>query len=191
MADGSYIREMIPDLCSTAFILECSERPGGVIGYFPETSPIANAYRGELLGLMAIYLILLAANNAWPSLQSGVKVYSDCLRALKKIVSLSPHRIPSRCRHSDILKNVMVNCSSLTFKVAYEHVRAQQDDDKEYDTLLRPSHVNCLCDVMTKGVVWGLAGEELPRQHMFPLELVAVFVGDVKLFSNMADNVRF
>ena len=44
---------------------------------------------------------------------------------------------------------------------------------------------------MAKGIVWGLAGEELPRQHMFPLELVAVFVGDVKLFSNMADNVRF
>ena len=51
-------------------------------GVLPESSKVANAYRGELLGLMAIHLILLAANKVWPTLQGQAKVYSDCLGAL-------------------------------------------------------------------------------------------------------------
>ena len=63
VTDGSYIKEMLPDLCSAAFILECTEGTGRIVGSFPESSRVANAYRGELLGLMAIHLILLAANK--------------------------------------------------------------------------------------------------------------------------------
>ena len=57
VTDGSYIREMLPELCSAAFILECSEGKGRIVGSFPEASKVANAYRGELLGLMAILLV--------------------------------------------------------------------------------------------------------------------------------------
>ena len=63
VTDGSYIIETVPELCSAAFILECAEGPGRIVGSFPESSKVANAYRGELLGLMTIHLILLAANN--------------------------------------------------------------------------------------------------------------------------------
>ena len=63
VADGSYIKETMLELCSAAFILECTEGPGRIVGSFPESSKVANAYRGELLGLMAIHLILLAANK--------------------------------------------------------------------------------------------------------------------------------
>ncbi len=46
--DGSYIREHYPDLCSTAFILECKCSGGHVVGAFPEASIEANAFHGEL-----------------------------------------------------------------------------------------------------------------------------------------------
>jgi hypothetical protein len=61
--DGSYIKEICPELCLAAFILECSEKSDRIIESFPEASPAANAYRGELLRLMAIHIILLAANK--------------------------------------------------------------------------------------------------------------------------------
>jgi hypothetical protein len=44
---------------------------------------------------------------------------------------------------------------------------------------------------MAKGVVWGLAGEKLPKQDMFPLESIAVYVCDDKLSSEMSKHVRF
>ena len=60
VADGSYIKQIHPHLCSTAFIMECTEGRGQLRGSFAEGSLSANAYRGELLGLMAIHLICLA-----------------------------------------------------------------------------------------------------------------------------------
>jgi hypothetical protein len=48
VTDGSYIRELFPNLCSAAFILECSKGHGRVYGTFLEALLVANAYRGEL-----------------------------------------------------------------------------------------------------------------------------------------------
>ena len=98
------------------------KKRGLVVGSFLETSSTASAYRGELLGLLAIHLILLAANTVQPRLQGSVKIYSDCLGALKQVATLPANRIPTRCRHSDILKNIMVHCHDLTFDCCYLHV---------------------------------------------------------------------
>jgi hypothetical protein len=68
VTDGSYIRELYPHLCSAAFVLECSSGRGRVYGSFLELLLVANAYRGELLGLMAIHLILLSINTISPQL---------------------------------------------------------------------------------------------------------------------------
>ena len=62
VTDGSYMRELYPNVCSTAFIFECTYGTGRLIGSFPETTVSANAYQGELLGLMAIHLILRSIN---------------------------------------------------------------------------------------------------------------------------------
>ena len=122
VTDGSYMREMYPEVCSAAFILECREGSGRIVGSFAEGSTHANAYRGELMGLMAIHLILKAADQLWPGLSGRVVVFSDCLGALNKVANLPPHKIPARCRHSDILKNIMVHCTSLSLALAYSRV---------------------------------------------------------------------
>ena len=61
--DESYMWELTPNVCSAAFILECSKEDGGITGVFAEASRDINAYRGELLGLMVIYLNLLVVNK--------------------------------------------------------------------------------------------------------------------------------
>jgi hypothetical protein len=71
---------------------------------------------------MAIHLILLAANKVNPTLIGSAAIHSDCLDALEKVADLPPKQIPSHCHHSDILKNIMVNCSDLTFGIASHHV---------------------------------------------------------------------
>jgi hypothetical protein len=96
VTDGSYIRERYPDLCSAAFVLECTKGRGRMIGSFSESSQVANAYRGELLGLMAIHLILLSVDRIHRAITGNVEVVSDCLGAFRWVMDLPPYRIPSQ-----------------------------------------------------------------------------------------------
>ncbi len=65
--------------------------------------------------LMAIHMLALVANKVRPDLTNLLKLYSDCLGALEKVSDLPPHHIPSNSFHSDILKNILVNNSNLSF----------------------------------------------------------------------------
>ncbi len=126
--DGSYIRQLHPNLCLAAFVLECAKGRRKIVGSFPESTLAANAYRGRLLGLMAIHLLVVSVNRVHNTLVGSVEVVSHCLGALKRVVHLPPYWIPLRCKHLDILKNKLVNCQDLTFTLYYLHVKAHQDD---------------------------------------------------------------
>ncbi len=98
---------------------------------------MANAYQGELLVLMAIHLILLSANKIHGALVGSAEVVSDCLGALQQVTELPPYRILSHCKHSNILKNILVNCHALSFTIHYLHVRVHQDDSTSFKNLSR------------------------------------------------------
>ncbi len=95
MTDGSYIKEHYPDLCSAAFVLDCTKGRGRLVGAFAEASAAANAYRGELLGLMAVHLLLLAVETVSPSLSGCATIYSNCLGALGRVAELPPLSHPN------------------------------------------------------------------------------------------------
>ena len=114
--DGSYIKEINPNLCSVVYILECNLGRDRIVGSFPKQSLVACAYRGELLGLLAIHLILLSVNKVYVELKGKAIINLDCLGALGRVRDLPPYRIPTRCRHSDILKTILVNYGDLSFE---------------------------------------------------------------------------
>jgi hypothetical protein len=116
VTDGSYMKDLYPNINLAAMVLECSRGQGRIWCSFPEASRMACSYRGELVGLMAIHLILLAINEVDPGLTGLVHIYSDCLGALEKVKNPPPSRVPSSLAHSDVLKNILVNCSNLTFQ---------------------------------------------------------------------------
>jgi hypothetical protein len=68
VTNGSYIKEHYPEQCAAAFMLECTKGRGRLAGAFAEASVAVNAYRGELLGLMAVHLLLLAVETVSPGL---------------------------------------------------------------------------------------------------------------------------
>lgn len=84
VTDRLYIREIFGDMSSCAFVLECTHGRGKILGSFPEQSQHACAYRGELLGLMAIYLILLAVNKVQPFLEVKVKFFFGLFRCAEQ-----------------------------------------------------------------------------------------------------------
>jgi hypothetical protein len=137
VTNGSYIREIYPNLCSAAFVLECSKGQGRIMGTFLEASLVANAYRGELFGIMAIHLILLSMNKLHRDLSRNVEIISDCLGAPKRVTHLPPYRIPSWCCHRNILKTILVHCRDLSFTMHYLHIKVHQDDNTMFAQLSR------------------------------------------------------
>ncbi len=121
------MKELYPNINSAAFILECTKGQERLMGYFVKRTKDACSYHGELLGLMAIHLILLTVNKCNPGLPGSTQIFFNYLGAINKVENLLPYRIPTRCSHSDILKNIMVHCSDLSFRRLYSHVKAHQD----------------------------------------------------------------
>ena len=182
---------MYPHINSAAFVFECNKGRGRLWGSFVEHTPDAGSYRGELLGLMAIHLILRAVNVVSPNLTGSVMILSDCLGALNKVKDLPPYRIPTKCSHSDILKNIMANCGSLTFTRQYSHVKAHQDDTRAYDSLPREAQLNCQMDYHAKRAIHeAYAPQDIPTRR-FPLEPICVFLGKNKLTSDKGERLRF
>jgi hypothetical protein len=124
ITDGSYMKELYPNINSTAFILECKKGQGRLMGSFVEYTMDACSNQGELLGLMAIHLTLLAINKCNPGLPGSAQIFSDCLGALNKVENLPSYRIPTRCSHSDILNSIMVHSSDLSLYCLYSHMKA-------------------------------------------------------------------
>ena len=98
VTDGSFMRKQYPDMCTCAFILECTHCKGKLVGRFPEQSKAAGSYRGELLGLLSIQLILLMVNTVHSNLSGEAHIYSDCLNAVDWVSTLPSDRIPARTK---------------------------------------------------------------------------------------------
>ena len=160
-------------------------------GLFSERLLVANAYRGKLLGLMAVHFILLSVNTIHPRLSGRMEVGSDCLGALKRVSHLPPYRIPSRCRHSDILKTILVHCRGLSFKLDYIHVKAHQDDKQTYSKLSRKAQLNCICNHAANVRISTDGLEAITPGQMFPLEPVGIFMGNQKMTSDTGDHIQF
>ncbi len=102
---------------------------------------------------MAIHLILWGINDVHQGLQGLVHILPDCLGALDKVENLPPHRIPTQCSYSNILKNIMVNCSDLSFTQIFSHVKAHQDDHTGYESLTHSTQLNCQVDYYAKNAI--------------------------------------
>jgi len=174
-----------------AFVLECTKGRGRLVGAFAEASVAANAYRGELLGLMAVHLLLLAVETVSPGLSGSATIYSDCIGALGRVAKLPPYRIPSRCRHSDILKTILVNCANLSFQREYLHVAAHQDDHTRWEDMSRAAQLNSACDAGAKAILRAQDVTNLPPQEVFPLEPICMLVEGKKMTSDTGAHIRY
>jgi len=136
-------------------------------------------------------LILLSVNKVNPNLTGSVHIYSNCLGALKKVANLPPRRIPSKCHHSDILKNIMIHCSSMTFDRLFLHVSAHQDKKEEFKNLSQQAQLNCACNFGAKRILLRQNPDNLPRQQPFPLEAISIWVGKEKMMSDTRSSIQF
>ncbi len=169
VADGSYMPHVRTDLHSTAFFFECTAGRVRLVGSLADFFTASNAYCGKLLGLMAVHLVLLGINELDPTLSGKVTVYLDFKGALDKVEGLPPGRLPAKCKHLDILKNILVNCANLSFAVAFKHIEAHQDDRMDFHHLLRPAQLNCTVGAGAKQRLMEADATEQPVWWKLPL----------------------
>ena len=140
---------------------------------------------------MEIHILLLRVHRISPAIQGSVKIYYYFLVALGIVVDLPPNRIPTRCRHYDILKTILVNCSGIPFSCIYENVKANQDDGGKHDTLLRQSQLNCYCDGGAKSKFGQQVSSNTPPQQPFPLETIFIFINANKMTPDTGSHICF
>jgi hypothetical protein len=184
VTDGAYIRQLYLLLCLAAFVLKCSKGRRKLIGSFSEDTLAANAYRCKLLGLMAVHLLLVSVNKIDKLLEGSVEVVLDCLGALSRVVHLPPYWIPSRCKHSDILKNILVNCHDLTFLAHYSHVKAHQDNTIPFNKFTR------ICDHLAKQRIGKSAQLKCQPNSLFPLKPIGIFITGTIFSSNLGQQLQ-
>ncbi len=104
---------------------------------------------------------------------------------------MPPYQIPIQCSHSNILKNIMVNCSTLFFKRIFSHVKAYQDDGIKYGSLTRSAQLNCQMNYHAKKAIGETTPDPESPTRQFPLEPIYVFLGKNKLTSDKGEKLKF
>jgi hypothetical protein len=191
VTNGLYIQEIYSNLCSAAFVLECSKGRGCIVGTFSEVLLVANTYRGELLSLVAIHLILLSMNKLHRDLSGSIEIISDCLGALKRVTNLPPYCIPLQCRHSNILKTILIHCRDLSSTMHYSHIKAHQEDNTTFAQLSRKAQLNCICNRTAKQRITIIEAEGPVSSRMFPLKPIGLFVDGKKMMLETGNQIQF
>ena len=140
---------------------------------------------------MTVHLMLRSVSRIKPKLEGTCKIYSDCLRVLARIAKLSLHRIHSRCRHSEILKNIMVNCSNLAFTRTYMHVDAHQDHEKLWDETIRLAQLNLVCTIGDKMEIYEVNNDRTVKRRPYPLEPICIVVSGTKITLDAGPEIKY
>ena len=122
-----------------------------------------------------------------------IYIYFDCLGALDKVKNLPPHRIPSKCCYSDVLKNIMIHCLAMALDCLFSHVSAHQDDREDFENLSRQAQLN-LCGQSWRQASTPQLGQEQPSQATSAppgLKAITVWAGKERMTSNSGSSIRY
>jgi len=105
VTDGSFKRSLAPKTSGAGWILVCTATKKSIYGAFHEYSDAASSYRGELLGLTAIHLLITFVMDYYALYRSGGSVHCDNKGALYQ-ASLKRKRVKTKAHHSDLLRSL-------------------------------------------------------------------------------------
>ena len=189
--DGSYDGKRSTQLSSAGWILFDSKSRKPLAGSFCEYSPGASSYRGEMLGLCALQLLLLAIDT-WFSPQNvpTLTIYCDNEKAGERAQE-EHRRIKPGWSCSDVLRSFRDTKLSIRLPMRFAHVSAHMDDLLSWDQLTQAEQLNCMCDSLAKAALnRGILEHYSDSHNMLPRELAAVIFSDGKATSDPAEQLR-
>ena len=199
VTDGSYNKNMDPEICSAGWIIQCRETGKRIIGTVTERSASAGSYRGELLGMLAIRLFLLAVEEFYETVASGNQICCDNKGALYTFGKKSK-RVPKGRSNSDIHRVIRTINSRMKSKYIQNHVKAHQDDHALLRNLTFEAQLNCICDHLAKHALSSyhnnLADSDtraprLPVESRLPLEAARIYVDGEKQTTDVGKGLSY
>ena len=152
VTDGSYNRTVAPLVSGAGWLLYCTESKHKLYGSFYERSPRAGSYRGELLGLLAIHVLVGALEAYFNIPTRGGKICCDNQGALSKSAEMR-RRIPVGAAEADIKRAFRNVKTGLKATFHYEWVESHQDRYQLWSQLPLEQQLNCICDSLAKAAV--------------------------------------
>ena len=95
VTDGSYNKPRAKNVCSAGWIMACRRTGRCISGTLVEKSQSAGSYRGEMLGMLAIRLFLLAVEEYCGAVTKDNRICCDNKGALVTL-----RRSPRECRRA-------------------------------------------------------------------------------------------
>ena len=193
VTDGSFDRSLAPNVSGAGWTFCCRRTERIVRGSFYEVSPSASAYRGELLGLVALHTLSLALTSYYQVDRGKGKVCCDNIGALNQS-SKWVRRVRTGSKQSDLLRAIRTCKLDNRLAFLYHHVKGHQDRHLLWHQLTLEAQLNVKCDGLAKGAVqrWLEGGCDVPRGlQLLPREKAAVFIDGVKLTTDVAKEVRY
>ena len=191
VTDGSYNRSVAPYTSGAGWLVYCTATKLKMSGHFYERSQKAGSYRAELLGLLAIHILLAALEEYYKIPPSTGKICCDNQGALYKSKEVR-RRIPVGSSQADIKRAFRNVKTGLHAKMEYEWVESHQDRLKLWFQLSLEQQLNCECDTLAKEAVTTSLSDLTPMiTRRLPRESVAVYVNGLKQTSDVSRDVRY
>ena len=143
VTDGSYNRKAAPHVSGAGWMLHCTASGRRLFGSFYERSPNAGSYRAELLGLLAIHVLVAALEEYFNLPPHDGKICCDNRGALYKSQE-ERRRISVGASQADIKRALRSAKAGLRARLTYEWVESHQDRYKLWYQLTLPQQLNCL-----------------------------------------------
>ena len=189
--DGSYNGKQSTVLSSAGWILYDTTSKLRLAGSFCEYSPGASSYRGEMLGLCALQLLLLAVDTWYEGeVVNSITIYCDNEKAGERAHE-EHRRIKPSWACADVLRSFRDTKLSLTIPIQFAHVPAHMDDLLPWDQLSLAEQLNCMCDSLAKSALRkGYEEGYHDKTNMLPRERTAVVFDVGKASSDPAEYLR-
>ena len=191
--DGSYSRIRGPTVCGAGWVFACQRSQRILCGSFYEFSTNASAYRGELLGLVALHTLVLHICKHYHLREAKGKIICDSQSALRESGRRQQRIRPGAAQGDIFLTLRTIHREMQEANLSYEWVKSHQDSKMAWRCLSLEEQLNTTCDTLANGTVTqGLTRGPPPVGPMLlPFEQAAVIVDRVKITSQIAPAICF
>ena len=190
--DGSFSRTRCSTVCGAGWIIACRRCKRTLSGSFSEWSSSANAYRGELLGLVALHTLLLQMCRYYNLTKAKGKITCDSKSALMES-GQRRRRIRPGAPQGDIFLTLRSIHQEIPWAdITYEWVKSHQDSRLPWRCLTLEEQLNTTCDALANGAVTRALtlGSRPTTPTLLPFERAAVVLEGVKITSQVAPAIR-
>ena len=121
-----------------------------VTSIVPGEPDIQNSYRSELTGLLALLQLIWDLCQEFDIKSGACTIVCDSKGALNKIFSTSTNTLRCSSLHADIVAACVRLIEIIPIQLYPQHVKAHQDDVKEFEELTDFKKLNVPMDKKTK-----------------------------------------